>query len=64
MMNLLTNLNYAVTTEKHSKHVSLFTIERAVIEGLLSLFYCLRYIYCTVIVQLSWSLRLWVALNI
>lgn len=61
MMNLLTNLNYAVTTEKH---VSLFTIERAVIEGLLSLFYCLRYIYCTVIVQLSWSLRLWVALNI
>lgn len=53
MMNLLTNLNYAVTTEKHSKHVSLFTIERAVIEGLLSLFYCLRFIYCTVIVQLS-----------
>lgn len=69
MINLLKNLNYAVISEKHSKHVSsslliLFMIERAVIEGLLSLFYCLFYINCTVIVQLRWSLRLWVALNI
>lgn len=57
MMNLLTNLNYAVTTEKHSKHVSssllIFIYDRAcchrrpVIPVLLSALYLL-YSDCTI----------------